>query len=60
MILGELVGYYQRKTASDPNAIAPEGWIRRPIDYFMVLSREGQCLDIAENTVQQKKRRVAK
>ena len=42
MILGELVGYYQRKTATDPNAIAPEGWIRRPIDYFMVLSREGK------------------
>lgn len=60
MILGELVGYYQRKTATDPNAIAPEGWIRRPIDYFMVLSREGKCLDIAENTVQQKKRKVAK
>lgn len=60
MILGELVGYYQRKTATDPNAIAPDGWIRRPIDYFMVLSREGKCLDIAENTVQQKKRKVAK
>lgn len=60
MILGELVGYYQRKTASDPNAIAPEGWIRRPVDYFVVLSREGKCLDIAENTVQQKKRKFAK
>ena len=60
MILGELVGYYQRKTATDPNAIAPDGWIRRPIDYFMVLSREGKCLDIAENTVQQKKHKVAK
>lgn len=60
MILGELVGYYQRKAASDPNAIAPEGWIRRPVDYFVVLSRTGECLDIAENFQPQGKRKVAK
>lgn len=60
MILQELVGYYRRKAASDANAIAPEGWIRRPIDYFVVLSREGICIDIADNASQEGKRRVAK
>lgn len=60
MIINELVGYYHRKAAIDPNAIAPAGWIRRPIDYFVVLSRDGSCIDIADNTVLQKKRRIAK
>lgn len=60
MILQALVGYYRRKAASDANAIAPEGWIRRPVDYFVVLSPEGLCIDIADNASQEGKRRVAK
>jgi CRISPR-associated protein Csd1 len=59
MILQELAGYYRRKAASDTNSIAPEGWIRRPVDYFVVLSREGHCIDIADNARQEGKRRVA-
>lgn len=60
MILQALVGYYRRKAASDANAIAPEGWIRRPVDYFVVLSPEGRCIDIADNASQEGNRRVAK
>jgi CRISPR-associated protein Csd1 len=60
MILNELVGYYRRKAAADPNAIAPVGWIRRPIDYFVVLARDGSCIDIADNTVKTEKRQFAK
>lgn len=60
MILQALVGYYQRKAASDADAIAPEGWIRRPVDYFVVLSPEGRCIDIADNASQEGRRRVAK
>jgi len=60
MILQELAGYYRRKIANDPNSIAPAGWIRRPVDYFIVLSREGGCVDIADNNSQEGKRRVAK
>ncbi len=60
MILQALVGYYRRKAASDADAIPPEGWIRRPVDYFVVLSREGVCIDIADNASQEGKRRVAK
>ncbi len=60
MILQALNDYYRRKAISDADSIAPEGWIRRPIDYFFVLSREGVCIDIADNASQEGKRRVAK
>ena len=58
MILQSLVGYYERKATSDPNGIAPEGWIRRPIDYFVVLSPDGRCIDFAANFEYQGKHRV--
>lgn len=56
MILQEIAKYYRRK----PDVLAPEGWIRRPIDYFVVLSREGTCVDIYDNSRQEGKRRIAK
>lgn len=60
MILQELARYYRRKAASDDAAIAPEGWIRRPVDYFVVLSREGTCISIDDNARLEGKRRIAK
>lgn len=60
MILQEIAKYYRRKALSGSDAIAPEGWIRRPIDYFVVLSREGECVDVYDNSRQEGKRRIAK
>lgn len=60
MILQELTRYYQRKAADAESNIAPEGWIRRPVDYFVVLSREGECISIQDNTWQDGKRRLAR
>jgi len=44
----------------DPTAIPPGGWIRRPIDYFVLLSREGNCVDFVANFQFAGKRRVVK
>lgn len=60
MILQSLAGYYRRKSEVDPTAIAPEGWIRRPIDYFVLLSHEGNCVDFVPNFQFAGNRRVVK
>lgn len=60
MILQELTRYYQRKASDVGSDIAPEGWVRRPVDYFVVLSRKGECISIEDNTWQDGKRRIAR
>lgn len=60
MILQELARYYQRVAESGDGAIAPEGWIRRPVDYFMVLAPGGSCVSIEDNGWMEGKRRIAR
>ncbi|MDP3169670.1 MAG: type I-C CRISPR-associated protein Cas8c/Csd1 [Polaromonas sp.] len=60
MILQELARYYQRVAESGDGAIAPEGWIRRPVDYFIVLAPGGSCISIASNWWMEGKRRIAR
>lgn len=60
MILQELARYYQRVAESADGAIAPEGWIRRPVDYFIVLAPGGGCVSIEDNGWMEGKRRIAR
>ncbi|MDD2776085.1 MAG: type I-C CRISPR-associated protein Cas8c/Csd1 [Gallionella sp.] len=60
MILQELAHYYQRIAESGDGAIAPEGWVRRPIDYIIVLASGGDCISIQDNGQMEGKRRVAR
>ncbi len=48
MILQALVDYYDRRCSnSDPaQQLAPYGWIRRPVDYSIVLETNGACVGI--------------
>jgi CRISPR-associated protein Csd1 len=48
VILQALVDYYDRRCASpDPARRLPDyGWIRRPVDYVVVLRPDGQCVAI--------------
>lgn len=59
MILHELVRYYRRVAESGDGAIAPEGWVRRPVDYFIVLARGGTCMSIDDNGSMEGKKRIA-
>ena len=49
MILQELVRYYDRQRALPGSDIAPPGWIRRTLDYFLVLRSDGECVDLHAN-----------
>lgn len=60
MILQELARYYQRVAKTGDGAIAPEGWIRRPVDYFIVLAHGGSCISIASNWWMEGNRRIAR
>lgn len=60
MILQELARYYQRVAESGDGAIAPEGWINRPVDYFIVLAPGGSCISIATNWWMEGKKRIAR
>jgi len=46
MILDTLTKYYQRKAALGDDSVAPEGWIRRAVDYVVVLNDAGECVNI--------------
>ena len=46
MILQALHDYYQRKIESGDAGIPPEGWIRRGIDYVLVLDESGECINV--------------
>ncbi len=58
MILQELVRYYERQRAMPDSDIAPPGWIRRPLDYFLALRSDGQCVGLQANFVLVKGRTV--
>ncbi len=51
MILQELVRYYDRQRNLQDSDITPPGWIRRPLDYILVLRSDGECIDLQANFV---------
>lgn len=46
MILQALKKYYDRKSDAEDGSMPKEGWIRRGVDYVVVLDTEGKCLNI--------------
>ncbi|MXS85810.1 type I-C CRISPR-associated protein Cas8c/Csd1 [Nitrosomonas sp. HPC101] len=60
MILQELSRYYQRVAESGSGTIAPEGWVNRPVDYFIVLAPGGNCVSIEDNGRLEGRRRIAR
>lgn len=46
MILQALNAYYDRKSNAEENPLPKEGWIRRGVDYVLVLDGDGSCLNI--------------
>lgn len=60
MILQSLCDYYGRMAELGNEAIAPKGWIRRPVDYFIVIAPGGTCISIEDNGWMEDKRRIAR
>lgn len=60
MILQELVRYYDRQRALPDSDIAPPGWVRRPLDYVLVLRSDGQCVNLLTQFSVEKGKRIAK
>jgi CRISPR-associated protein Csd1 len=58
MILQELVRYYDRQRNQRDSDIAPPGWIRRPVDYVVVLQADGDCIDLQQRYTVEKGKRV--
>ncbi len=58
MILQELVRYYDRQRSLPESDIAPPGWIRRPVDYVLVLHADGTCLDLQQLYTLEKGKRI--
>ena len=46
MILEALKNYYDRKSDAEDGSMPKEGWIRRGVDYVVVLDADGNCLNI--------------
>lgn len=46
MILQALKAYYDRKSVAEDGSMPKEGWIRRGVDYVVVLDTEGNCLNM--------------
>ncbi|MDP3614039.1 MAG: type I-C CRISPR-associated protein Cas8c/Csd1, partial [Rubrivivax sp.] len=59
MILQELVRYYDRQRALPESDIAPPGWVRRPLDYVLVLSSGGECINLVPQFVLAKSKRLS-
>ena len=49
MILQSLVSYYQRSG----DKLAPPGWIRKPVDFAIVINQDGELVDV--NLLQERK-----
>ena len=58
MILQALHEYYQRKIKAGDDVIPPEGWIRRGIDYVLVLDESGKCVNVETVFTKQKTRMI--
>ena len=60
MILQELVQYYDRQRALPDSDIAPRGWVRRPLDYVLVLRGDGECVNLLTQFTLEKGKRIAR
>lgn len=61
MILQALSDYYSRLRNSDESAIAPPGWVRKPVDFIVVIDAEGQPVGLqCRQTIEKGKRRPGK
>lgn len=60
MILQELVRYYDRTRKKRDSDIAPPGWIRRPVDYVLVLQADGDCVDLQQVYTVEKGKRLGR
>lgn len=58
MILQELVRYYDRQRSLPDSDIAPPGWIRRSVDYVLVLQADGDCIDLQQRFTVEKGKRI--
>lgn len=58
MILQALHDYYQRRVKSGDNVMPPEGWIRRGIDYVLVLNESGECVNVETVFTKQKTKTI--
>ncbi len=58
MILQALTSYYERQRALPNSDIAPPGWIRRPVDYVLVLDATGRCMQIEQRFEVEKGRKL--
>ena len=56
MILQALHDYCQRKIKSGDGVMPPEGWVRRGIDYVLVLDESGECVNVETVFTKQKTR----
>lgn len=59
MILQELVSYYERQRGLPESDIAPPGWVRRPLDYVLVIDNDGIPLQIEQLFMLEKSKRVS-
>lgn len=59
MILQELVRYTERQRKLPESGMPQPGWIRRPVDYCLVLDRAGHCVQIEQTFEEVKGRRFA-
>lgn len=48
MILQALVEYYDRKSSDSSAGLAPFGWINKHVDYLIVLSLQGECVNLEQ------------
>jgi len=60
MILQALAEYYDRKVDSGDPSIAPEGWVSKGLDYVIVLSPEGECVQLDQRFSLEKGKIVSK
>lgn len=58
MILQELVRYCDRQRALPTSDVAPPGWVRRPLDYIVVIRLDGECVDLQANFTLEKGKSV--
>jgi CRISPR-associated protein Csd1 len=58
MILQELVRYTDRQRNLPSSGMPLSGWIRRPVDYCLVLEHDGRCVQIEQKFEVVKGRRI--
>lgn len=57
MILQALHAYYERKSSADPDALAPDGWIDKGIDFIVEIRPDGTAAQLKCCQIFEKKNR---